>query len=137
MKTETISKKKIETNWHLFDAKDFVLGRLSTKVAGILMGKEKTTYSPNLITGDKVVIINSDKIQVTGKKLADKLYRRHSGYGGGFKERNLEYYMKKDSTFVIKEAISGMLPKNKLREKLMLNLYVYKSEEHPHAGQIK
>ncbi len=137
MKTETISKKQIKQDWHLFDAKDFVLGRLSTKVASILMGKEKTTYSPNLVSGDKVVIINSDKIQVTGKKLSDKLYRRHSGYGGGFKERNLEYFMKKDSTFVIKEAVSGMLPKNKLRDKLMLNLYVYKGEEHPHAGQVK
>lgn len=137
MKTETVSSKDIITNWHLFDAKDFVLGRLSTKVAEILMGKTKTNYSPNLVTGDKVVIVNSNKIQITGNKLEDKLYRRHSGYGGGFKERNLEYYMKKDSTFVLKESISGMLPKNKLREKLLLNLYIYKGEEHPHTAQIK
>lgn len=136
MKTVTPKEKQLVTNWHLFDAKDFVLGRLSTKVAQILMGKEKTDFVPNLVNGDKVVIINSDKVKITGNKLEDKLYRRHSGYGGGFKEYNLSYYMKKDSTFVIRESISGMLPKNKLRDKLLNNLYIYKGEEHPHSGQI-
>lgn len=136
MKTVTPKKKQLTANWHLFDAKNFVLGRLSTEVASLLMGKNKTDFVPNLINGDKVVIINSDKIKVTGTKLSDKLYRRHSGYGGGFREYNLAYYMKKDSTFVIRESVKGMLPKNKLRDHLLNNLYIYKGEEHPHAGQI-
>lgn len=137
MNTETPKKKNLNQKWHLFDAKVYVLGRLSTEVAILLMGKNKVDFVYNLINGDKVVIINCDKINFTGNKLADKLYRRHSGFGGGFKERNLEYYMKIDSTFVVREAVSGMLPKNKLRDKLLANLYLYKDDKNPHSGQIK
>jgi large subunit ribosomal protein L13 len=137
MKTKTTKKKELTYNWHILDAKDQVLGRLATQVATLLTGKHKTNYSPNIITGDKVIILNSDLISLTGNKVEDKKYYTHSGYPKGLKERNAAYFLEKDSTYIVKTAISGMLPKNKLRKKYLANLYVYKGQEHPHHGQIK
>lgn len=137
MNTTITKKSDITQNWHLFDAKDYTLGRLATIVSAKLIGKDKIYYTGNLIVGDKIVIINTDKIKVTGNKVLDKKYYRHSGYAGGFKERNLGYYMEKDSTFVIKNAIKGMLPKNRLRDRMMANLHVYKDGNHKQEAQVK
>lgn len=90
-----------------------------------------------MVTGDKVVVINTDKLKLTGSKLTDKKYYRHSGYANGKKVRTADYYMQKDSTFVLRNAVSGMLPKNKLRDRFLNNLYVYKDEKHEHTAQIK
>lgn len=137
MKTQAVKKNQIETKWHLIDATDQALGRLSTTVSKLLMGKNKVAYSPNLVCGDKVVVINTDKIKITGNKLLDKMYYSHSGFGGGFKQKNMEYHMTKDSTFVVKESVKGMLPISKLRNRYMANLYLYKGADHSHTAQIK
>lgn len=137
MKTFVNTKQnKKEKAWHLLDAKEYVLGRLATKATSLLMGKHNPQFSANLLNGDSVVVINADKIKFTGKKTDQKKYRRHSGFAGGFKEHNLAYHLKKDSRFVIQKAVLGMLPKNKLRDKVIKNLYIYKDENHPHKGQV-
>jgi|SRR3989344_3822661 len=133
MNTTVTRKKDINTGWHLIDAQKETLGRVSTKIASYLMGKHKVTFTPNLVMGDKVVVINSDKLKLTGKKVKNKNYYTHSGYHSGLKVRNAEYYLQKDSTFIIKSAVSGMLPKNKLRDLFLKNLYVYKDSNHPHT----
>lgn len=136
MKTTVTKKVNIEQKWHLLDASKYSLGRLASETAKLLIGKDKTYYTPNMVVGDKVVIVNSDKVQITGNKMQDKMYYRHSGFAGGFKEHNLSYHMKKDSRFVIFEAVGGMLPKNKLRDKMLLNLHVYKDNNHKHEAQL-
>jgi len=137
MKTTETRKQDLKYDWHLFDASTKSLGRMATEIASILMGKHKANYSPNLNTGDKVVVINSKKLVLTGKKLTDKIYYRHSGYAGGLKERNAEYYLKKNPNFIIQNAVSGMLPTNRLAKIRMANLYIYEGETHPHEGQLK
>lgn len=137
MKTKALKKEQIKVNWHLIDATNQVLGRLSTKVAALLRGKGKVLYSSNLVCGDKVVIINCDKIKITGKKLHDKMYYSHSGYGGGFNQKNMAYHMEKDSTFVVRQSIKGMLPITKLRSKYMANLYLYRDDNQKHTAQVK
>lgn len=128
-KEDTKSKK-----WYLIDCSNQILGRLSTRVADILRGKNKNIYTPNVDTGDYVILINSNKIRVTGKKLEDKKYYYHSGYFGGLKERNLKYMMDKDSTKVLFESIKNMLPKNKLQDKYLKKLKIYTNEKHPHLS---
>ena len=123
-------------NWHLIDLKDQTLGRTATQIAVLLMGKQKTSYSPNLDQGDFVVAINSDQIKVTGKKMSDKSYYRHSGYPGGLKEVTLEEQMTKDSRRVIEKAVKGMLPKNKLQQPRLRRLKVFKNGEHPYTNQL-
>ena len=132
MKTESIKKKDISRGWYLIDAKDKTLGRLSSKVATILRGKNKVDYTPNIDASDFVVIINADKIKVTGNKEDKKAYWRHSGFPGGTKTK---LYKTLDSTFIITKSIKGMLPHNKLGNKLITHLKVYNGSKHPHESQ--
>ena len=132
MKTESIKKNDICRDWYLVDAKDKTLGRLSSKVATILRGKNKVNFSPNLDMSDFVIIINADKIKVTGNKQDKKAYWRHSGFPGGTKTK---LYKTLDSTFIIKNAIKGMLPHNRLGRKLFNHLKVYNGNLHPHESQ--
>ena len=119
---------------HLFDAQGKVLGRLATEIAKILDGRNKTDYIPNIDGGDFVVVINADKVLTTGKKLEKKMYHHFSGYPGGISSISLKNLLKKDSKKVIQNAVYGMLPKNKLREKMMARLYVYSGIEHNHKN---
>jgi large subunit ribosomal protein L13 len=135
MKTYSAKPIEVEQKWYLIDAKGMNLGRLSTKIAELLMGKHKPTYSPNVITGDVVVVINGAKIKVTGNKLTDKFYYRHSGYPGGLTETSLKEMLEKHPTRVIEHSVAGMLPKNKLKAEMLKNLKVYAAEEHKHDAQ--
>ena len=135
MKTFAAKKADIDQKWYLIDAKGANLGRLSTKIAELLMGKHKPSYSPNVVTGDVVVVINCAKIKVTGNKLVDKKYYRHSGYPGGIKEVALKDMLQKYPSRVIEHSVAGMLPKNKLQDVMLKNLKVYATEEHKHEAQ--
>lgn len=136
MKTYQPTAKEITRKWHLVDAKDQVLGRLSTRVATLLMGKHKPTYSAHMDSGDYVVIVNADDIQVTGKKESQKLYRRHSGYPGGFREVTFAKMMDKDSRKVIQLAVSRMLPKNRLQAKRLTRMKVFVGSKHPFDDKL-
>lgn len=114
---------------HTIDAADKILGRLAVEIANLLRGKHKSDFVPYLNKGDDVIVINTDKIRVTGQKLKKKIYYHHSGYPGGIKQINLEEFLKKDSREVIRKAVYGMLPKNKLRDKVIKKLKLYKKEE--------
>lgn len=122
--------------WHVIDLKDQTLGRVSTQIAKLLMGKDKPTFTPNIDDGDYVIVLNSDGLKFTGNKIANKMYYRHSGYGGGFKELNLEAMMKKDSRKVIEASVRGMLPKNKLQDPRMARLKIFKNETHPYLKHL-
>ncbi len=128
-KPQKRSEDKIERSWHLFDAKDQVLGRLATKVAKLLMGKEKPTRVPYLDRGDYVVVVNAAKVAVTGKKETQKRYFRYSGYPSGLKSENLGELRKRRPQEIIRHAVLGMLPKNKLSSRMITRLYVYPGEE--------
>jgi len=132
MKTTVLKSSQITRTWHLVDLKDQILGRVATEIAFHLMGKNKPLTSPNLDSGDFVVAVNAKDIKVTGKKLDQKLYQRHSGYPGGFKELTLKQVMTKNPRKVIEQAVRGMLPKNKLRSPRMRRLKVYLNDQHPH-----
>ncbi|GDX63027.1 50S ribosomal protein L13 [Candidatus Saccharibacteria bacterium] len=135
MKTYSAKPTEVNQKWYLIDAKGINLGRLSTRIAELLMGKHKPTYSPNVITGDVVVVINGAKIKVTGNKLTDKFYYRHSGYPGGLTETSLKEMLEKHPNRVIEHSVAGMLPKNKLKAEMLKNLKVYATEEHKHEAQ--
>lgn len=135
MKTYYAKPSEVERAWVLIDAKDQVLGRVATKAAHILKGKHKPTYTPHIDTGDFVVIINADKIRVTGNKLSAKEYFRHSGFPGGLKSETLEEAMAKHPERVIEHAVKGMLPKNTLGRAMGKKLKVYVGAEHPHMAQ--
>ena len=137
MKTYSTKPSEIEREWHVIDASDKVLGRLATQVATLLMGKHKPIFSRNLDTGDFVVIINADKVRVTGNKAKQKLYYRHSGYPGGLKSISLEKMMQTNPTRVIEHAVRGMLPHNRLGAKMIKKLKVYTGDTHPHLAQTK
>ena len=126
MKTSTISAKEIEHKWWLLDADNQVLGRFASKVAQILRGKHRPNYAPNLYMGDSVVIVNSDKIRLTGNKADSKQYFKHSGYPGGAKMTNYSDLIRNDSDKIIINAVKGMLPKNKLGREIITHLRVYK-----------
>ncbi|HEX8973883.1 MAG TPA: 50S ribosomal protein L13 [Patescibacteria group bacterium] len=126
----------MKRQYHLFDAEGKVLGRLATEIAKTLSGRNKVDYTPHIDGGDFAVIINADKIRVTGNKMEGKIYHRFSGYPGGITSIALKDLLKKDSTKVIKNAVYGMLPKNKLRDKMMLRLKVYTGAEHKHNIEI-
>jgi large subunit ribosomal protein L13 len=121
--------------WYVIDAADQVLGRVATKVASILSGKHRPHYAPFLITGDHVVIINADKIRLTGQKLDQKVYRHHTRYPGGLREVVARKAFEGSPEMVIREAVLGMLPKNKLRKRMVRRLKVYTADQHPHAAQ--
>jgi large subunit ribosomal protein L13 len=122
--------------WHLIDARDRILGEVATEISKILIGKNKASYTPNHNWGDKVVVINSEMIKVTGNKMKDKKYHHYTGYPGGLKTENLESLLSRRPNEVIRRAVLGMIPKNKLRKKRMSNLYIYSGEEHPHQAQL-
>ena len=134
---KTISAKKEDVNkeWVLVDAKNEVLGRLASQVAKMIRGKNKPSYTPHIDCGDNVIVVNADQIRLTGKKWTDKEYVHNTGYPGGKRTRTPKDLMKKDPTRIIKKAVYGMLPKNRLGVKLQKNLFVYVGEEHPHEAQ--
>lgn len=134
-KTRHSNKETVTKEWMLIDAENEVLGRLASKAAKILRGKHKTEFSPHVDCGDNVIVINADKVKLTGNKWSDKTYIRYSGYPGGQKELSAEEMMKKEPRFLIEHAIKGMLPKNKLGSQLFRNLHVYGGNEHPHSAQ--
>jgi large subunit ribosomal protein L13 len=135
MKSFIPGEKEMQKKWHVVDADGKVLGRLATRVAKLLTGKDKPVYTPFLDTGDHVVIINAEKIRLTGTKLTDKMYRRHTGYPGGLREIAAGDLMATKPEQVIREAVLGMLPKSKLGKAMGKKLKVYKGSQHPHAAQ--
>ena len=135
MKSFMASPSTIERKWYVIDAADQTLGRLSTEVANILRGKNKPIFTPHIDTGDYVIIVNADKVKVTGKKLDQKIYYRHSEYVGGMKETTLKEMMNKKPEFVVEHAVKGMLPKGPLGRQMLSKLHVYDGAEHPHAAQ--
>ncbi len=136
MRTTYITKESdVERKWYVVDATDHTLGRVSSEIATILRGKHKPIYAPNVDAGDYVIVINADKIKVTGKKLDQKLYRKHSDYVGGLKETTLREMMDKKPEEVIKHSVKGMLPKNVLGRKMFRKLRVYTGAEHGHEAQ--
>ena len=137
MKTYSIKVSEIKRDWHVIDATDQVLGRLATRVARLLMGKHKPVFSRNLDVGDYVVIINADKVRVTGDKAKQKVYYRHSGYPGGLKSITYDKLMQTNPTRVIEHAVKGMLPHTRLGASIMKKLKVYVGDTHPHLAQTK
>ena len=135
MKTYNAKPGEIAREWYLVDAEGQTLGRLATAIADTLRGKNKPQYTPHVDTGDFVVVVNAEKIAVTGKKLDEKLYHRHSGYPGGLRTRTLREQLERRPTEVIRKAVKGMLPKNKLAAAQLTKLKVYAGPEHPHEAQ--
>ena len=133
--TKTISAKDVSQQWWLFDASDKVLGRFASEVAQVLRGKHRADYSPNIYMGDAVIIVNADKIRVTGNKSETKKYFRHSGYPGGVKYASFSDLMKNDSDKVVLNAVKGMLPKNKLGREISKHIRIYKDTNHGHEAQ--
>jgi len=135
MKTYVTNPSEVEREWYVVDATGRTLGRLATRVAHVLRGKHKPIYSPSVDTGDYVIVVNADKIHVTGRKLDQKIYYRYSGYPGGLKEITLRNLLQKHPTRVIMHAVRGMLPKNRLGRRMLKKLKVYAGPDHPHAAQ--
>jgi len=127
--------QEVSRSWYVIDATDVNLGRLATKVAHVLRGKHKTTYTPNVDCGDYVVVINASKINLTGNKLDDKIYYNHSGYTGGLRERTAREMKEKYPVEMIERAVKGMLPKGRLGRAMYKKLFVYAEDVHPHAAQ--
>jgi len=136
MKTYSVKASDIKREWHIIDAKDKILGRVATEIARLLMGKHKPLFARNMDVGDFVVVINADKFKVTGNKMKQKMYYRHSGYPGGLKTTRMDKVMEKHPTRIIEHAVKGMLPQNKLKARMMKRLKIYVGEAHPHQGQI-
>lgn len=135
MKTYMAKANEIERKWFIVDAEGKTLGRLASEVAKILRGKHKPIYTPHVDTGDHVIIVNAEKVVLTGKKLDQKMYRRHSGYPGGLKEIPYRRFMAEKPEKAVYEAIRGMLPHNRLGRKMIKKLRVYRGTEHPHQAQ--
>ena len=131
MKTFQPRQSEVKREWHLIDAKDEILGRLSTKIAELLTGKGKATYSRHMDSGDYVVVINAEKIMVTGRKASQKVYRTHSGYPSGFKEKSYDMVMRSHPERIIEHAVSGMIPDNRLKKERMLRLKVVAGDQNP------
>ena len=134
-KTYSMKESEIKKKWYLVDAEGKILGRLATEIAGILRGKNKPEYTPYLDMGDNIIVINAEKVVLTGMKSQDKDYFSHSHYPGGEKFTNIKKIMKEKPEFVIMHAVKGMLPKNRLSRKLMTNLKIYAGDKHPHNAQ--
>jgi large subunit ribosomal protein L13 len=135
MSTEFPSKNGVPRRWHVIDAQDVVLGKLASKAAMLLMGKTKPIYTPFLDTGDHVIVINAEKVRVTGRKEEDKIYRHFTGHPGGLVEKSLRRVRAERPIRIIEEAIQGMLPKTKLGKQMYRKLQVYAGDRHPHAAQ--
>ena len=134
-KTISANAATVDKQWVVIDATDEVLGRLASQVAKILRGKNKPSYTPHVDCGDYVIVINADKVKLTGKKMTDKVYTRDTGFPGGQRFATPADYLAKKPTFLIEKAVKGMLPKTRLGEAIMKNLKVYAGAEHPHAAQ--
>jgi large subunit ribosomal protein L13 len=135
MKTWTAKPGEVERRWYLVDAEGKTLGRLATQIADTLRGKGKPQYTPHVDTGDFVVVVNAEKVVVTGKKLDDKIYYRHSGYPGGLKSRPLRDELERRPTEVLRKAVKGMLPRNRLARQQINKLKIYAGPDHPHEAQ--
>ena len=137
MKTYTPKAKDISRNWHVIDAKDKILGRVSSEIAQLLIGKSKPYFAPHLDCGDYVVVINADKVKVTGNKLDQKVYYHHTNFPGGLRSENLKDRMSRKPELVIEKSVKGMLPKNKLQSKRLVRLKVFTGDKHPYEDKLK
>ncbi len=135
MKTFSAKEEQIKSKWYMIDANGEILGRLAVKVATIIRGKHKPTFTPHVDTGDYVVIVNAGKVRLTGNKLKDKIYYHHTGYPGGIRKISAEKLLQKKPEELLKEAIKGMLPKNSLGRKIFKKAKIYASADHPHEAQ--
>ena len=135
MKTLFAKEKDIDRKWYVVDAKDLILGRMASRIASYLRGKHKPVFTPNVDTGDFVIVVNAEKVKVTGNKLTDKIYYTHTGYIGGLKEKTLKDRMASKPEDVITDAVWGMLPKNRLGREMIKKLKVFKGPKHDHAAQ--
>jgi large subunit ribosomal protein L13 len=135
MKTTYVRQEDVKRAWHLVDAKDKILGRLATKIASLLKGKDQASYSPHVDMGSGVVVINSEKIRVTGKKPEQKMYKSFSGYPGGLRQEKFESLLKRRPHEILRHAVNGMLPKNKLGRRMIKRLKIYVGDKHPHIAQ--
>ena len=135
MKTFMQTKENVERNWYVIDAANKPLGRVATKAAHVLRGKNKPTYTPHVDCGDYVIIINADKVKLTGNKLNDKMYYNHSGYPGGLRERNAKVMIEKYPEEMMERAVKGMLPHNRLGRAMYKKSFVYQGSEHKHEAQ--
>ncbi len=134
-KTKSARKEDVVRKWHIIDADGLIVGRIATKIADALRGKDKPSFTPHVDTGDYVIVINAEKVQFTGNKMKQKVYQRYSGYPGGQKERTAEEMLAKKPIAILEKAVKGMLPKNKLGRAVFKKLYVYEGTEHPHQAQ--
>lgn len=136
--TTFFANKKDYTNkkWHVIDAKGEIVGRLASRISRILMGKHRTDYTPHVETGDGVIVINAAEVRVTGNKVKDKIYKNYSGFPSGQRERTYERVMQEEPTYILKHAVKGMLPKNRLGKRMITHFLVYAGNEHPHQAQI-
>lgn len=134
-KTESLSKEAVKKDWIVIDAEALVLGRVSSQIAKVLKGKHKTSYTPHLDCGDNVVVINAEKVKLTGKKMTEKVYVRYTGYPGGQRFATPREVLSKNPKQLIEMAVRGMLPKNRLGREIFTNLYVYEGANHPHVAQ--
>ena len=135
MKTTNLRPEDVETRWYVYDASEFKLGRMATKIAMQLMGKDRPTYQPNQLLGAHVVVVNAASVVVTGKKAEQKTYKHYSGYAGGLREVAFENLRSRRPEFIVKEAVRRMLPKNRIGRDMLRNLKVYANADHPHAAQ--
>lgn len=136
MKTYSAKASDVKRDWYVVDAENKVLGRIATQIAARLRGKHKPEYTPHMDTGDNIIVINADKVRVTGRKFSDKLYHRHTGYPGGLKSTPFDKMIEKNPERIIELAVKGMLPKNPLGRQMFRKLKVYAGNEHPHAAQM-
>jgi large subunit ribosomal protein L13 len=135
MKTQVAKANEVTRDWYLVDVSDKVLGRAATRIADVLRGKTKPIFTPSVDTGDFVIVVNAEKILLTGNKLSDKMYYSHSGYPGGIKSINAGNLLEKNAADLLKKAVKGMLPKNKLASQMLKKLKIYTGSEHPHSAQ--
>jgi len=136
MKTYTLRAKEVDPQWHVLDAEGRPLGRLASEAAQLLRGKHRPTFTPHMDNGDFVIVVNAEKVKVTGKKPQQKTYYRHSGYPGGLKETSLARMLETHPDRVIRQAVKGMLPHNRLSRKLLRHLKAYSGPDHPHEAQV-
>jgi large subunit ribosomal protein L13 len=135
MKTQVAKTNEVSRDWYLVDVNEKVLGRVATQIANVLRGKNKPVFTPSVDTGDFVIVVNAEKIMLTGNKLADKMYYNHSGYPGGLKSTNAAKLLEKKASELLRQAVKGMLPKNKLASQMLKKLKIYAGAAHPHASQ--
>ena len=135
MKTTNLKPEEVETRWYVYDASEHVLGRMATKIAMQLMGKDRPQYTPNMLTGAHVVVVNASSVRLSGKKNEQKVYMSYSGYAGGLKTISLEHVRENRPIDIVREAVRRMLPKNRIGREMLRNLKVYSGEDHPHQAQ--